>query len=49
MASDAIGHDAMGKEILQTAPEDRGKGEFHQDVEVGLEAIDIDRIERVYK
>jgi hypothetical protein len=46
MASEAHGHSSPGKEFAETnTPE---KGELHQDVEVGPEMVNVDRIERVY-
>jgi hypothetical protein len=46
MASEAHGHASSGKEFAEiNMPEE---GELHQDVEVGPEMVNVDRIERVY-
>jgi hypothetical protein len=49
MASDAIGHGPLRKDIEETQGHARKHGDLHQDVEVGPEIINIDRIEKVYK
>jgi hypothetical protein len=49
MASDEIGREPMDKEIATTSGPPMKQGELHQDVEVGLEMVDIDRIEKVYQ
>ncbi|KAF2682936.1 high affinity nicotinic acid plasma membrane permease-like protein [Lentithecium fluviatile CBS 122367] len=48
MASDGIESRRMEKEISETAADAPKQDDFHQDVEVGPDAIDIDRIEKVY-
>ena len=39
----------MDKEINTTSGPQIKQGDFHQDVEVGPEMVDLDRIEKVYK
>lgn len=46
MASTATDNVALDKQIEETsAPK---HGDVHQDVEIGPDAVDIDRIEKVY-
>lgn len=46
MTSATIDHAKLGKQVDETtAPK---HGDLHQDVEVGAEATDIARIEKVY-
>jgi hypothetical protein len=46
MASDAVEITAMDKRAEETGTSKQGG--LHQDVEVGHEMVDVDRIERVY-
>jgi hypothetical protein len=47
--SEAIGRRPGANEITESSRDPPKQGELHEDVEVGLEMIDIDRIESVYK
>ena len=49
MASDAIGQPPVAEDISKSVRDETKHGPLHQDVEMGLEAIDIDRIEKVYR
>lgn len=49
MASDSAGLDPMHKDTMVAQPETQKQGDGDRDVEVGAEAVDIERIEAVYK
>jgi hypothetical protein len=47
--SEAIGRRPGANEVTESLRDPPKQGELHEDVEVGAEMIDIDRIEKVYK
>jgi hypothetical protein len=49
MATDTVRRGPIEKEISESAGDGLNRGDLHQDVEVGPEMIDIDRIEKVYR
>lgn len=46
MASDTTDNAALDKQIEENGAPKRG--DLHQDVEIGPDAIDIERVEKVY-
>jgi hypothetical protein len=49
MATESIGRGPAENEMVESAGNAPKQGDFHQDVEVGMEMVDLDRIEQVYR